>query len=145
MCLDVDNEDWLVLADGERRARKEHACKECGRVIERGETYQYWTGIEYGEAPETHKMCAHCWETIDYGARLTGCPRAWWWEKVHDLDPDEGGFVGDIIANHDLTFADEMRLLRRCVQRKRKWRRHDGTLYPIASVWLPVNDAEVSR
>lgn len=137
MCLDVDDDfGGVMLGSGERKARKEHRCQECGRTIEPGERYRYWchVGGEFSEGKQTDKMCAHCWGTIDLGARLTGCPRYWFWDKVHDLDPDDGGFVGDILVNHDLAFADRFRMLRTVVARKSQWRRKDGSLFPIPAL-----------
>ena len=46
--------------DREPRARKDHRCYECGRVIPKGETYHKQTGIFDGD-PYTwkaHKQCA---------------------------------------------------------------------------------------
>lgn len=135
MCLYVENESTL-LDDGVRRARKSHKCDECYRQIEPGESYRYWTQIdEYGDPPRTLKMCAHCEATVDLGAALTGCPKAWWWEMIHDLG-DEGGFVGNILDDpgHGLSGADRLRMLRRVAQYRRRWRRPNGELYPLPEI-----------
>lgn len=136
MCLYVENEDDIVqLRAGTRRARKEHRCYECRRTIFPGETYHYWVDVTYGDLSET-KACAHCMATIDLGCALTGCRRAWWWGHIHDALDDEMGFVADIIQNreHNLSFADEVRMLRRVVERRRKWRRPNGELYPLPQI-----------
>lgn len=140
MCLYVEDER-IHLGSGQRRARKQHQCKECGRVIGSGETYRYWTVIdqEYGGGPETEKMCQHCWNTIELGAGFTGCPKAWWWEQVHDLNAyDEGGFVADIVREHTLTVG-QRRAMIRCVRGYRKrWRDSNGDLLPLVLAPAPV-------
>lgn len=134
MCLDVDYDDEVKFETHTKpRARKAHKCTECGRSIEAGETYDKWTGLSY-EGFWTTRMCAHCGATITLGCALTGCSRAFYWENVHSLDADEGGFVGDIIVNHDLSVADTVRVLRRVVQRRRQWRRPNGELYPLPQI-----------
>src|SRR5579859_3761018 len=135
MCLYPEDDSGATEIDcGERRARKGHRCDECGRKIEPGEKYRFWTSVG-GELDGflTMKMCSHCWATIDVGAEIAGCPRNWYWEQVFDLDPDDGGFIGDIIANHDLTRRQTafMRLL--AYRGKRHWHAPNGDLYPIPS------------
>jgi hypothetical protein len=136
MCIYVDDDMRTHLASGERRARKPHQCQECKRTIDPGETYRYWTVIdqEYGTGPETEKMCAHCYNTIDLGASFTGCPRAWYWDQVHDLKDYEGGsFVADILREHTLT-TSQARAMIRCVRgRRRQWRDADGNLLPLVT------------
>lgn len=135
MCLYVDD-DRTQLASGTRNARKAHQCKECKRTIDPGETYHYWTVIDdYGDGPETEKMCAHCWNTIELGASFTGCPKSWWWEQVHDLhDIDGGSFVADILGEHTLTVGQK-RAMVRCVRgARRKWRDDNGDLLPLVAV-----------
>ena len=43
----------------ERKARKEHKCGECRKSIERGDKYQYISGIWEGE-PSSYKTCLSC-------------------------------------------------------------------------------------
>lgn len=133
MCLYVDDFDYEPLTSGERTARKAHHCDECGRTIEPGETYRYWTVKDfYDNRVRTDKMCAHCRGTLDLGAALTGCPKSWWWSMMHDLDP-ETGFVGNVLHDegHSLTRAQKRRMLRTVEGRKAKWRRRDGRLRPV--------------
>lgn len=131
MCLYVDDFDTELIDSGQRKARKEHRCDECGRTIEPGETYRYWTTLFEGDI-STDKMCAHCQGTLDLGAALTGCPKRWWWSMLHDLDP-ETGFVGNVLHDdeHHLTQAQKRRMLRTVEGRKAKWRRRDGRLRPV--------------
>ncbi|AYN58912.1 hypothetical protein PP634_gp86 [Arthrobacter phage Richie] len=42
-----------------RRARKQHTCEECGRIIEPGETYHRTAGSWEGDF-FTNVACAHC-------------------------------------------------------------------------------------
>lgn len=136
MCLCVDDETITLRSGVVNRARTPHQCDECCRLIDPGESYHYWVVVDpyYGDGLTTQKMCAHCWGTLDLGVAFTGCDRAWWWDKIHDLDPDDGGFVGDIIHNHDLTVG-QMRAMIRCVRgRRRQWRKADGSLLPVPQV-----------
>lgn len=134
MCLYDDGDDYgiTLVQRGERKARTEHKCSECSRVIDAGERYQYWVtvGGDMGGWTTT-KMCAHCWGTIELGAALTGCPKYWYWDMVHDLSPDDGGFVGDILGNHDLDQADRYKVLRTVVGRRCRWRNRRGDLLPV--------------
>ena len=135
MCLDGDYDDPPRVEHASTpTARKEHRCSECSRIIAPGERYWRWAGLDYCGDPFVSKMCAHCRATIDLGVALTGCPRFWFWEQIHELDPDDGGFVGDILANHELSIADTVRMLRRVVQRRRQWRRPNGELYPLPQI-----------
>lgn len=131
MCLYVDDDCGVTLDSGTRRARKEHQCSECRRTIRAGESYRYWSGL-YDGGFAMSKMCAHCWATIDVAAEMTGCPRNWYWDRVFDLDGgEEGDFLGDILANHDLTAAQRA-WVRRCSMRgKQRWTKPDGTLWRI--------------
>lgn len=133
MCLDVEI-DHVELSSGERRARKAHTCDECNRSIEPGERYQFWSVIEEDGVLRTWKMCAHCHATIEVGAALTGCDRSWFWGEVHNLDPDSGGFVGDILVNHDLTIGEKRRVMRCVLGRRKGWRDRHGALLPVPGV-----------
>ena len=138
MCLDVDCEYEIISGPDWRKARKPHRCDECRRAIDPGERYYRYAMKEWGERSiREQRMCAHCRSTIEVGAAMTGCPMSWWWEKVHDLEPDEGGFVGDILVNHDLTAAQRAVMLRQVVRRNRGWRRRDGSLYPLPAAPAP--------
>lgn len=137
MCLDVYSE-CTTIRDSSPRARKPHKCTECSRTIEPGERYRLWVVIEWGYSGDLveWRMCTHCWATIVLGCSLTGCPRNWWWSLVHDLSPDDGGFVGDILAHDDLRRADRLRMYRTVVGRRSKWRHRDGSLMdPIIDPW----------
>lgn len=60
MCSVDDGEPWQMGGFPEtRKARKAHACCECGRRIEPGETYEYVAGKIDGDFRQW-KTCAHC-------------------------------------------------------------------------------------
>lgn len=60
MCMiDDADADTQFSHTIERRARKSHACSECGRMIRVGEIYRYAAGKAYDEMWDA-KQCAHC-------------------------------------------------------------------------------------
>ncbi len=135
MCLYV-NDDGIgqIFSEGiVKSARTTHTCYECGRRIDPGESYWRSVLLREGEFA-VEKMCAHCDGTLQLGCALTGCQRAWYWDRIHDLDGEEGGFVGDIIGEHELAHADRIRMLRTVVGRRKGWRRADGSLLPVPAV-----------
>lgn len=132
MCLYVDYDgSWEDFGSGSHVARVDHKCLECNRTITPGERYHWWKGVYDGDF-QMSKMCAHCWGTIELGAGLTGCPKQWNWEYVHDLDM-EIGFVGNCLEDegHDLGQADRYRLLRTVIGRRQQWRTRTGDLLPL--------------
>lgn len=97
------------------RARKEHKCQLCFRVIEPGETYRRQACVD-GGAAYTFKACEHCdayVPLIDLLGQMA--------------DPWDGYTCEDLIEYEpqDVTEA------RWRAQYRRKWRRRDGALYPI--------------
>lgn len=50
-------EEPSVFIQHDRKARKEHKCCECGKTIEKGETYVVSSGIWDGK-PDRFKQCA---------------------------------------------------------------------------------------
>ena len=62
MSCEIDNdfgESPECFSEKDRVARKPHVCFECGRTIEKGETYRYESGIWDGE-PRSYKTCSDC-------------------------------------------------------------------------------------
>lgn len=59
MCAIEDCESWEVVTVESRRARREHVCTECRRIIRAGETYRYVGGLTYG-GWSSDKTCQHC-------------------------------------------------------------------------------------
>jgi len=46
-----------------RKAAKQHKCCECGKLIEKGEQYQYSSGI-WDDEPASYKQCANCYSIM---------------------------------------------------------------------------------
>jgi len=65
-----------------RKAAKQHKCCECGKTIEKGEQYQYSSGIWDGR-PASYKQCANCYSVM--------CAVA---SSVYDSE--EGASFGDL-------------------------------------------------
>lgn len=62
MCSIDDAESWAIYRESTPRARVEHYCSECGRVVRVGETYRLIEGmLDDGYHEWTrHKTCQHC-------------------------------------------------------------------------------------
>lgn len=59
MCMVSDDAYWEFSSSKHPKARKDHACGECGRTITKGETYWFFVG-SYDGSFSTHKTCEHC-------------------------------------------------------------------------------------
>lgn len=123
MCMieDADPADFSRAVI--RRARKEHRCGECGRVIARGESYEYSTGGRSGEV-WSNKSCLHCCEAAKWLSR-----------ECH------GYLYGGVLEDLQLHWDDgesTMELGRLIVGIRRKWRRKDGTLMPLPNILQSV-------
>jgi len=59
-CIYVDD-NWgpSCFRKVDRKARKDHACTECGCVIRSGEKYRYESGI-WDNIPASYKTCSDC-------------------------------------------------------------------------------------
>lgn len=113
-----------VLQSKDRKARKEHGCGECGRVIVIGETYHYEFGTMEGHA-DAYVTCAHC---------MTG--RGW-------LQKNCGGFVYeqtvDELNEHAQDYpALRLPLYRVVVGAKRQWQRFGGGLMNMPKMPPPI-------
>lgn len=143
MCLYVDNDgETLWLADGWRKARKEHKCRECKRTVQPGERYRYWKGLVEREYFETFKMCEHCWTAMVEMSKLTGCHLSWYWDQVFDMRPgagEEGSYVRDALDDdeHQTRFREQplakLRIWHWGRRANRQWTRPDGSLYELPS------------
>jgi hypothetical protein len=72
MCMIDDESSWKIFRDATRRARKEHRCDECHRVIRVGEPYYWATGLSYEyDGWETYSTCQHCRAATEW--LLTAC------------------------------------------------------------------------
>ena len=117
MCM-VDSCDGfvVVLNERHRKARKEHKCVECHRVISGGETYLA-TRVVYEGDFSAYKVCAHC-EVV----------QLW-------LGKECGGFVHNTlvedIRDHARESAYGFGVMRLAVGIFNKWQRKDGRLFPV--------------
>lgn len=120
MCMvDHAEGDWTSFAPAQRRARKTHRCGECGREIERGESYWIIGGVSEGEVYKV-RTCAHCYAG----------PCAWL--VKHCRGYLTHGVLDDIAEHWD--FPDGLRSMevgRLLVGMLRHWRRSDGEMMAI--------------
>lgn len=97
------------------KARRPHRCWMCSRTIEPGETYRRSAGMDGGTA-WTWIECAHCAELVRVAYR-----RVW----------DSDGYDEALLVDFEPESIAEARVL---AQYRRKWRRRDGSLYPVPVV-----------
>lgn len=123
MCVDFDPPD--VWRQQTRKARKPHRCSECGRTIERGETYTVKAGLTDG-----------WW----FGNKTCGQCQA----AAHWLDVVCNGYLLNDVLDELVQHTEEprpissMALSRLCVMMRRQWRRGDGTLWSVDDVQVLV-------
>jgi hypothetical protein len=105
--------DFVTLSETRPRARKAHTCDWCSRTIDPGETYRR-TGQIFDGRKYAWKGCQHC------EAFVSTCD-LYEWAGDFGLGPDDIDQYepGDIFGARCL------------VMWRRKWRRKDGTLYPV--------------
>lgn len=96
-------------------ARTVHWCEMCGRRIDPGETYQRAAGLD-GSAAWTWKQCVHCDALVPY--------------LLNTYGEDEYG--QDMLYEWEPDTVKHLRVKALAV--RRKWRRRDGSLYPIPNV-----------
>ena len=90
------------------KARKQHQCLTCYRVIDIGETYVRGFGIYMGD-PSPWKQCLHCLAMLDR------------------IDWDDS-FSADDYVYWEPSDVEELRVR---VHYLKKWRNGAGELYPI--------------
>lgn len=113
MCMFDGDSYWKFDRYKVRRAAKAHRCDECGRTIERGERYEFFTGLAEEDYWYTNHTCIHC-----LGARewLRIECSGWLFEAVFE----------DLQEHFDE--QPDLHLGRMLVGMRRKWRRRDGSL-----------------
>lgn len=96
------------------RARKEHRCSDCGRIIRPGETYRRGVGFESGQVYSTWKDCAHC-EYV-----LNEYDVAW-----------DGEYNGDTFWEWSGDGARDVREARAQAGFRHRWTTAQGNLWPL--------------
>lgn len=122
MCAIDDGEPFNCSRHATPRARKEHPCCECGRMIQRGEVYDFVRG--YGEGGwQEYKTCTHClaaatWLTVECNGYCLG------------------GIAEDLIehvGHGDESYPEQRWLIEAVAGLRAKWRTPDGALMaPLA-------------
>ena len=86
--IELDGNGPSCFKSSDRKARKEHKCCECHRVILPGETYRYESGVWDGD-PEDYKTCADCLSVRDefFCSYVYGQI----WEGMHELINESDG------------------------------------------------------
>lgn len=74
--VDVDGDTAVMFRVKQVKARKQHACCECGDVIEVGESHEMVTGLWDGSW-DTYRTCAYC-ERI----RSAYCPGGYYYGEL---------------------------------------------------------------
>ena len=101
------------ISQSRPKARMAHKCMWCYRTIDPGEVYNRAWNVIDGETPYTWINCAHCL------AFVTLC-------GVEDWDGN--GITDECLIEYE---PFTMRGLRLKALHRKKWRRKDGTLYPV--------------
>lgn len=79
-----------VLTERKPKARKRHACTLCGRLIEPGTTYRFYTYAGDGTV-WTHREHLPC-AALFYDE---------WWDGSDDVHPDRAEFCAELDARDD--------------------------------------------
>lgn len=103
-----------TIRESTPRARREHRCSLCNRVIRIGETYDrdvnVWDGRIY-----TWKSCAHC-------------RTAWLVASLREYAYEAEGMNDELVCEWEPQTIPEARWK---VGWRRKWTRRDGSLMPV--------------
>lgn len=120
MCMIDDADPMTFCRQSMRRAGREHTCCECGRAIEKGETYSNDAGLFEGHW-YTYKTCLHC---------VSG-PRAWLLAQCGGWCYH--GIYEDMRDHRDewLECGEGVALLRYIIGMQRKWLKKDGTMMDV--------------
>lgn len=132
MCMYGDDDYWEFYTEFRPRARTEHTCDECSRVIGKGERYHTQGGKHEGGFL-WYKTCAHC--TVASEWLLEACDG---WVFTRREEDFRSHVVGD-----------EKELRSRPLTRLYRWMRDDwcdsgGALRPVEAVRLLTNEAIVA-
>lgn len=104
----------LMLSQSTPKARKAHKCGMCWRTITPGETYTRQSNIGEDDNLYTWKNCTQC--DVFFGL-------------IQDIEYFDGYGIGyESVDNWEPGNIRELRLK---VLWHKKWRRADGSLYPV--------------
>lgn len=114
MCMYDYSEPAQLLSASSPKARKDHKCDECRRVICKGEIYKAESTLYEGEF-SAHKTCTHCmvareWLSDECGGYV-------WSAVVED--------IGEHVSERK-GYDEGVDLARMYVGMRRKWQRFDG-------------------
>ena len=98
-------------------ARKPHLCEMCGRRIDPGEKYRRGSGMD-GATAWTWIECAHCAALAAYIGRID--------------DYYDEGYGFDLFHEWEPETVEHLRI--KALATRRRWRRADGSLYPVPVV-----------
>jgi hypothetical protein len=87
---------WTILEEGQPRAKREHFCDDCQRIIEPGETYRRVRAIG-NDGPQTYKSCAQCSRVVD---------AIWRYDPDSRWYADEGLDLAEYLADVDGPLRD---------------------------------------
>lgn len=130
MCMVDDADRVNILSNVDRVARKEHRCGECGRMIQRGETYKVEAGVIDGRM-DVYKTCAHCLVVREW---LSGECGGWVYAAT---DED--------IVEHCNGYGHPMSVYRLAVGQRRNWRTRKGALMPVPKCPPTTHDRDAYR
>ena len=130
MCMIDDADGAVTTISGllQRVARVTHKCKECCRIIDKGEKYFVESYVFEGEFT-THKTCAHCKVARDW------------------LQDECGGWlyggVAEDIREHVFSKMYSMSLTRVAVGMQWQWRTPKGRLMLVPRMPKTTHDAAI--
>lgn len=118
-----------VLHRSKPKARKEHLCSSCYRVIRVGEVYERQDNVFDGSR-YTYLLCEHCRAITD---RVLALVPDYWYED---------GFNEDTIDEGMREYAQTLADLRMLVWFRRRWTRHDGTVVGLSAAGVVGQEGE---
>lgn len=127
MCSIDDAEPWTVYSQTERRARKDHRCCDCGRIIAKGERHTYATGLMEDSWYE-YRACAHCMAAAGWLMRMCN---GWMWEHV-----------GEELGDHWREGYRNVALGRLIILHRRDWR---GVTPEQVAAWAKESVDRIER
>jgi len=104
----------MFYTDTHPKARTEHRCDLCARMIQSGETYRRGVAMDGGTA-WTWRECAHCEVLLQ------------WLMRIDALWGADEGYNSDSVLEWEPDNLSDLRL-KACW--RRQWTRRDGSLMP---------------